>query len=62
MKKCPILLAAWTNHYGDWDNGGNWDKYVCCDSDCAWYEEITETCGLLDAIRDIGQAIGAHLK
>ena len=61
-KTCPILLAAWTGHYGAWDSGGNWEQYVFCGSDCAWYDEVIGACGLIDAIRDIGQAIGAHLK
>lgn len=38
-KSCPILLAAWTGHYGAWDNHGDWEKYIFCGSDCTWYDE-----------------------
>ena len=37
-KMCPIFIAAWINHYGNYDNMGQVGLYCHCDNDCAWYD------------------------
>jgi len=50
-KKCPLLLAAWMAHYGEYDSMGKQNLYCQCADDCSWYDRESEKCGLVTAIQ-----------
>jgi hypothetical protein len=52
-KYCPLLLAAWISHFGQYDNAGNVDLYCHCDTDCAWYDTDQERCVVRSGVDDI---------
>lgn len=59
-KLCPIFQAAQISRLGVGNE--NAPESFFCGPGCAWYDEVIGACGLIDAIKDIAQAIAAHLK